>query len=42
MVIEAMSSLPDDDESDDPGADADNQTSLDDFVMPADWPEDKN
>jgi len=42
MVIEAMSSLPDDDDSDDPGADAVNQTTLDDFVKPADWPEDKN
>jgi transposase, IS5 family len=42
MVIEAMSSLPDDDDSDDPGADAGNQTSLDDFLKPADWPEDKN
>ncbi len=42
MVIEAMSSLPDDDDSDDPGADAVNQISLDNFVKPADWPEDKN
>ena len=42
MVIEALSSSPDDDDSDDPGADAVNQTSLDDFVKPADWPEDKN
>jgi len=42
MVIEAMSSLPDDDDSGDPGADAVNQISLDDFVKPADWPEDKN
>ena len=42
MVIEAMSFLPDDDDSDDPGADAVNQISLDDFVKPADWPEDMN
>jgi hypothetical protein len=42
MVIEAMSSLPDDDDSGDPGADAVNQISLDDFLKPADWPEDKN
>ena len=42
MVIEAMSSLPDDDDSDGPSADAVNQISLDDFVKPADWPEDKN
>jgi hypothetical protein len=42
MVIEALSSLPNDDDSDDPGADAVNQISLDDFVKPADWPEDKN
>jgi hypothetical protein len=42
MVIEAMFSLPDDDDSYDPGADAVNQISLDDFVKPADWPKDKN
>jgi hypothetical protein len=42
MVIDAMSSLPDDDDSDNPGADAVNQISLDDFVKPADWPEDKD
>jgi hypothetical protein len=42
MVIEAMSSLPDDDDSDAPGADAGTQISLDDFVKPADWPEGKN
>ena len=36
MGIEAMSSLPDDDESDDPGTDAVNQISLEDFVKPAD------
>ena len=42
MVIEAVSSLPDDDDSDAPGADAGTQISLDDFVKPADWPEGKN
>ena len=42
MVIEALSSLPDDDDSDDPGAAAVNQISLDDLVKPADWPEEKN
>ena len=42
MVIEAVSSLQDDDNSDDPGADAGTQISIDDFVKPADWPEGKN
>lgn len=42
MVMEAVSSLPDDDDSDDPDADAGNQLSLDDLVKPADWPEGKN
>ncbi len=42
MVIKALSSLPDADDSDDPVADAGNQISLDDFVKPADWPESKN
>jgi len=42
MVIEAVSSLKDDDDSDDPGADAGTQISIDDFVKPADWPEGKN
>jgi len=42
MVIEAMSSLKDDDDSDDPGADAGTQISIDDFVKPPDWPEGKN
>jgi hypothetical protein len=42
MVIEAMSSLQDDDNSNDPGADAGTQISIDDFVKPADWPEGKN
>jgi hypothetical protein len=41
MVIEAISSLNDDD-SDDPGADEGTQISIDDFVKPADWPEGKN
>lgn len=39
MVMEAMSSLQDDDNSNDPGADAGRQISIDDFVKPADWPE---
>jgi IS5 family transposase len=42
MVIEAVSSLPDKDDFDAPGADAGIQLSLDDFVKPADWPEGKN
>ena len=42
MVIEAVSSLQDDDNSDDPGADAGTQISIDDFVKPAGWPEGKN
>ena len=41
MVMEAISSLNDDD-SDDPGADEGTQISIDDFVKPADWPERKN
>jgi IS5 family transposase len=42
MMIEAVSSLQDDDKSDDPGADAGTQISIDDFVKPADWQEGKN
>ncbi len=42
MLIEAVSSLPDDDDSGDPYAEADNQLSIDDLVKPADWPEGKN
>ncbi|CAK6697937.1 hypothetical protein IFHNHDMJ_02330 [Synechococcus sp. CBW1107] len=42
MVIEAVSSLPDDDDSGAPGADAATQISLDDLVKPADWPQGKN
>jgi hypothetical protein len=42
MVIEAMSSLQDDDDSGDPGAHHGTQISLDDLVKPADWPEGKN
>ena len=42
IVIEAVSSLKDDGDSDDPGADAGTQISIDDFVKPADWPEGKN
>lgn len=39
MVIETVSSyLDDNDEPDDPGADAGKQASVDDFVKPADWP----
>jgi IS5 family transposase len=41
MVIEAMSSLNDDD-PDDPGPNEGSQMSIDDFVKPADWPEGKN
>ena len=42
MVIEALSSPRDDDDSDDPGAHAGTQISLDDLVKPADWPEGNN
>ena len=42
MVIEALSSLNDDDDSNDPGADEGTQISIDDFVKPADWPKGKN
>jgi hypothetical protein len=42
MVMEAVASLPDNDESDDPDGGTDKQISLDDLVKPADWPEDKN
>jgi hypothetical protein len=42
MVMEAVASAAEDQNSDDPGANADNQLSLDDLVKPADWPEDKN
>jgi IS5 family transposase len=42
MVLEAVSSLDDDDNSDDPDADAGTQSSFEDFVKPADWPEGKN
>jgi hypothetical protein len=41
MLIDAVTSVPDDDGSDDPDDDAGNQLSLDDFVKPADWPEGK-
>jgi hypothetical protein len=40
-LIDAVTSVPDDDGSDDPDDDAGNQLSLDDFVKPADWPEGK-
>jgi IS5 family transposase len=42
MVIKAVSTLSDADDSGDPGADAGNQLSIDDLVKPADWPEGKN
>jgi IS5 family transposase len=42
MVIDAMSTLSDEGDSGDPGADADYQFSLDDLVKPADWPDGKN
>lgn len=42
MVMEAVSSALDDDDSDDPSTDAGNQLSLDDLVKPAGWPEGKN
>ena len=42
MVMEAVASLPDNDESDDPDAGSDKRISFDDLVKPADWPEDKN
>ena len=41
MVMEAMASLPDNVESDDPDTGSDKQISLNDLVKPADWPEDK-
>jgi hypothetical protein len=42
MVMEAVASLPNDDDSDDPDADAGKQLSLDELVKPADWPEGNN
>ena len=42
MVMEAVASLPDNDESDDPDAGTDKQISLDDLVKSADLPEVKN
>ena len=42
MVIEAMSSLNDDNDPDDPGADLGTQMTIDDFVKPAEWPDGKN
>ena len=42
MVMEAVASAAEEDNSDEPVADADNQLSLDDLVKPVDWPEDKN
>lgn len=42
MVIDAVSSLPNDEDSEGLDADVGNQLSLDDLVKPADWPEGKN
>jgi len=42
LVKEAIASVNDDVDSDDPEDDPGNQFSLDDLVKPADWPEDKN
>ena len=42
MVLEAVASLPNDDDSDDPDADAGKQLSLDELVKPVDWSECKN
>jgi len=42
MVMEALTSLPNDDDSDDPDADAGKQLSIDELVKPEDWPEGKN
>jgi hypothetical protein len=38
MVMEALASQPNDDDSDDPDADAGKQLSLDELVKPVDWP----
>ena len=42
MVKEAVASAAEEDNSDDPIANADNQLSLNDLVKPVDWPEEKN
>lgn len=42
MVIEAVMARKDDNDPDDPGANAGDQLSLEDLVKPADWPEGKN
>ena len=42
MVMESVESAAEEHNSDDPGADADDQLSLDDLVKPVDWPDDKN
>ncbi len=39
---DAKALVQDEDDSDDPDDDVGNQLSLDDFVKPADWPENKN
>lgn len=41
-IMEALSPLQDDDDPDDPGADAGKQLSIDDFVNTEVWPEGKN
>jgi IS5 family transposase len=41
MVMEALTSQQDDDDTHDPDPDSGNQLSLDDFVKPADWPDGK-
>ena len=40
MVIEAVTTSSNEDDSGEPGADASNQLSLDDRVKPVDWQED--
>jgi IS5 family transposase len=42
MVMDAVASLPNDDDSDDPDADVGQHLILDELVKPADWPESKN
>jgi len=42
MVMDALASLPNDDDSEDPDADTGKQLSFDELVKPVDWPEGKN
>ena len=42
MLMMALASLPDNDETDDPDTGSDELISLDDFMKFEDWPEDKN